>query len=49
MPAVRNSLRKAMQETGNHHAVIVHGMVVPLMLSPLNGELVRLKHDMQDY
>jgi acetaldehyde dehydrogenase (acetylating) len=49
VPAVRESLRKAMQETGNHHTVIVHEMVVQLMLSLLNGELVRLKHDMQDY
>ena len=47
--AVRESLRKAMQETGNHHTVIVHEMVVQLMLSLLNGELVRLKHDTQDY
>ncbi|MFP5512514.1 MAG: oxidoreductase [Alphaproteobacteria bacterium] len=49
VPAVRESLRKAMQETGNHHTVIVHEMVVQLMLSLLNGELVRLKHDTQDY
>ena len=47
--AVRESLRKAMQDTGNHHTVIVHEMVVQLMLSLLNGELVRLKHDTQDY
>jgi acetaldehyde dehydrogenase (acetylating) len=49
VPAVRDSLRKAMQETGNHHTVIVHEMVVQLMLSLLNGDLVRLKHDTQDY
>ncbi|CAO3421849.1 oxidoreductase [Azospirillum endophyticum] len=49
VPAVREALRKAMQETGNHHTVIVHEMVVQLMLSLLNGELVRLKHDTQDY
>lgn len=49
VPAVRDTLRKAMQETGNHHTVIVHEMVVQLMLSLLNGELVRLKHDTQDY
>ncbi|KAA0575241.1 oxidoreductase [Azospirillum sp. Sh1] len=49
VPAVRDALRKAMQETGNHHTVIVHEMVVQLMLSLLNGELVRLKHDTQDY
>lgn len=49
VPAVRDALRKAMLETGNHHTVIVHEMVVQLMLSLLNGELVRLKHDTQDY
>lgn len=49
VPAVREGLRKAMQETGNHHTVIVHEMVVQLMLSLLNGELVRLKHDAQEY
>ncbi|WP_434618669.1 oxidoreductase [Azospirillum sp. B2RO_4] len=49
VPAVRDGLRKAMQETGNHHTVIVHEMVVQLMLSLLNGELVKLKHDTQDY
>ncbi|KAA0598639.1 putative homoserine dehydrogenase-like protein [Azospirillum lipoferum] len=49
VPAVRESLRKAMQETGNHHTVIVHETVIQLMLSLLNGELVRLKRDMQDY
>ncbi|WP_042691253.1 oxidoreductase [Azospirillum sp. B506] len=49
VPAVRDSLRKAMQETGNHHTVIVHEMVVQLMLSLLNGERVTLKHDTHDY
>ncbi|KAF1853952.1 hypothetical protein Lal_00005165 [Lupinus albus] len=37
VPSVRDSLRKAMQETGNHHTVIVHEMVVQLMLSLLNA------------
>lgn len=49
VPSVRESLRKAMQETGNHHTVIVHETVVQLMLSLLNGEPVRLKHDTRDY
>ena len=49
VPAVRDALRKAMLGTGNHHTVIVHEMVVQLMLSLLNGELVRLKHDTQEY
>ncbi|PWC39695.1 oxidoreductase [Azospirillum sp. TSO35-2] len=49
VPAVREALRRAMQDSGNHHTVIVHEMVVQLMLSLLNGELVRLKHETQDY
>ncbi|MBK1836222.1 oxidoreductase [Azospirillum sp. YIM B02556] len=49
VPAVRDSLRKAMQDTGNHHTVIVHETIVQLMLSLLDGQLVRLKHDTQEY
>ncbi|MBP2298628.1 oxidoreductase [Azospirillum picis] len=49
VPAVRESLRKAMQDTGNHHTVIVHEVVVQLMLSLLHGDLVQLKHDTTDY
>lgn len=47
--AVREGLRKAMQDTGNHHTLIMHEKVVQLMLSLLAGELVRLKHGTQDY
>lgn len=49
VPAVREALRREMQETGNHHTLIVHEVVVQLMLSLLTGSLVRLKHGAQDY
>ena len=47
--AVREALRQYMQDSGNHHTLIVHEMVVQLMLSLLTGRLVQLKHDVQDY
>mgnify|MGYP001291937343 CR=1 FL=1 len=46
---VREALRQHMQDSGNHHTLIVHEMVVQLMLSLLSGRLVNLKHDVQDY
>ena len=46
---VREALRQHMQDSGNHHTLIVHEMVVQLMLSLLSGRLVTLKHDVQDY
>ena len=46
---VREALRQHMQDSGNHHTLIVHEMVVQLMLSLLTGRLVQLKHDVQDY
>ncbi|CAO3419357.1 oxidoreductase [Azospirillum doebereinerae] len=49
VPAVREALRREMLESGNHHTLIVHEMVVQLMLSLLSGKLVRLKHGAQDY
>ncbi|MBP2227601.1 oxidoreductase [Azospirillum agricola] len=49
VPAVREALRREMQESGNHHTLIVHEVVVQLLLSLLSGKLVRLKHGAQDY
>ncbi len=46
---VREALRQHMQDSGNHHTLIVHETVVQLMLSLLTGRLVQLKHDVQDY
>ncbi|MFD1623085.1 oxidoreductase [Azospirillum griseum] len=47
--AVREALRQEMQDTDNHHTLIVHEKVVQLMLSLLAGSLVTLKHGAQDY
>lgn len=49
VPKVREALRQHMQDSGNHHTLIVHEVVVQLLLSLLSGKLVRLKHDAQDY
>lgn len=46
---VREALRQHMQDSGNHHTLIVHETVVQLMLSLLSGRLVRLKHGVEDY
>lgn len=47
--SVREALRQHMQDSGNHHTLIVHETVVQLMLSLLSGRLVRLKHGVEDY
>lgn len=47
--AVRETLRQHMQDSGNHHTLIVQETVVQLMLSLLSGRLVRLKHGVEDY
>jgi len=49
VPKVREALRHHMQETDNHHTLIVHEVVVQLLLSLLTGQLVRLKHDDLEY
>ncbi|MCG5241729.1 oxidoreductase [Azospirillum doebereinerae] len=49
VPAVREALRREMLDSDNHHTLIVHETVVQLILSLLSGQLVRLKHDAQDY
>lgn len=46
---VRETLRHHMQETGNHHTVIVHEVIAQLMLSLSQGALVRFKHDSSEY
>ncbi len=48
-PKVREALRQHMQDSGNHHTLIVHEVVVQLLLSLLAGQLVRLKHEALDY
>ena len=46
---VREALRQHMQDSGNHHTLIVHEMLVQLMLSLLSGRLVQLKHGVEEY
>ena len=48
-PKVREALRQHMQDSGNHHTLIVHEVVVQLLLSLLAGQLVRLKHEALEY
>ncbi|WP_188259988.1 oxidoreductase [Azospirillum tabaci] len=49
VPKVREALRQHMQDSGNHHTLIVHEMLVQLMLSLLSGRLVTLKHEVDEY
>ncbi|UKJ72270.1 oxidoreductase [Azospirillum brasilense] len=49
VPKVREALRQQMQDSGNHHTLIVHEMLVQLMLSLLSGRLVQLKHEVEEY
>ncbi|HYH38616.1 MAG TPA: oxidoreductase [Azospirillum sp.] len=46
---VREALRQHMQDSGNHHTIIMHEVIVQLMLSLSKGELVRLKHGDVEY
>lgn len=48
--SVRDQLRTYMQESGNHHTVIMHEMIAVLLMSLAKGELVPFKHhDAVDY
>lgn len=46
---VREQLRRALQDTGNHHTIIMHEMIAVLMMSLSQGRLVSMKHDAVDY
>lgn len=46
---VRDALRKYMVETGNDHTLIMHESIALLMMSLSAGQLVRGKHNAQDY
>jgi len=46
---VREALRQHMQDSDNHHTIIMHEVIVQLMLSLSKGELVRLKHGVTEY
>ncbi|MEH6822724.1 MAG: hypothetical protein V7629_02290 [Motiliproteus sp.] len=47
--AVRDSLRKHMQESGNHHTVIMHERISALLISLARGKLVKMKASDDDY
>jgi hypothetical protein len=46
---VRDDLRHYMQQTDNHHTIIMHEMIAVLLMSLSKGELVRMKHNDLDY
>ena len=46
---VRDALRHYMQQTDNHHTVIMHELIAVLLLSLSKGKLVEFKHDDLDY
>ena len=46
---VRDALRHYMQQTDNHHTVIMHELIAVLLLSLSKGKLVHFKHDDLDY
>jgi hypothetical protein len=46
---VRDALRHYMQETDNHHTVIMHELIAVLLVSLSKGKLVKFKHDDLDY
>jgi predicted homoserine dehydrogenase-like protein len=46
---VRTDLRKYMQESGNHHTIIMHELIAVLLMSLSQGALVSMKHNSADY
>jgi predicted homoserine dehydrogenase-like protein len=46
---VRDDLRHYMQQTDNHHTIIMHEMIAVLLMSLSKGDLVRMKHNDLDY
>lgn len=46
---VREQLRHYLQETGNHHTVIMHELIAVLLMSLSQGRLVATKHGAVDY
>ena len=46
---VRADLRKHMQESDNHHTIIMHELIAVLLMSLSQGKLVSMKHDSADY
>lgn len=46
---VRTGLRQHLQDTGNRHTVIMNEVIVRLLMSLSNGELMTPKHGKQGY
>jgi len=46
---VRDALRRAMQDSGNHHTIIMHELIAVLLMSLSQGQLVSMKHQAVDY
>jgi len=46
---VRDQLRHYLQETGNHHTIIMHELIAVLLMSLSQGQLVSAKHGAVDY
>ena len=46
---VRDQLRRYLQESGNHHTIIMHEMIAVLLMSLSQGKLVSMKHQQTDY
>lgn len=46
---VRDQLRHYLQETGNHHTIIMHELIAVLLMSLSQGALVSTKHGAVDY
>ncbi len=47
--AVRDRLRGYMQDSGNHHTIIMHELLAVLLMSLSQGKLVSMKHNQVDY
>jgi predicted homoserine dehydrogenase-like protein len=46
---VRDALRQHMQESGNHHTIIMHELIALLLMSLSQGRLVSMKHGTVNY
>ena len=46
---VRDQLRRYLQETNNHHTIIMHELIAVLLMSLSQGKLVSTKHGAVDY
>lgn len=49
VPEVRERLRTYMQQSENHHTIIMHEMIAILMMSLSQGCLVNMKHGEIEY